>query len=115
MEDVKEGSGFVRSRFVVRRAEDSCLRTTCDVELSSDGRRNGRVLTRGRRGTMIFMSLLSLVQLAPLTYLTRGKRFEAQASTPSPPGPVQKLLQISFLVGRSRTALFSQAKSISQP
>ncbi len=60
MEEVKDGSGFVRSLFVVRRAEDSCLRVTCDVELNSDGRRNGRLLARGRRGTMVFMLLLEL-------------------------------------------------------
>ena len=61
MEDVKDGSGLVRSLFVVRRAEDSCLRVTCDGDFSSDGRRNGRLLARGRRGTIIFISLLDLV------------------------------------------------------
>ena len=76
MEDVKEGSGLFRSRLVVRRAEDSCLRVTCDIELSSEGRRNGRVLARGRRGTMIFISLPNLVRMASIN-LTRGKRFKA--------------------------------------
>lgn len=39
---VKEAEGFTRSRLVVRRAEDSCLRDTWFTERRKDGRRKDR-------------------------------------------------------------------------
>lgn len=50
--EVKDGSGFTRSRFVVRRAEDSWRRQegVC-IDGTSDGKRNGR-FANGRRGAI---------------------------------------------------------------
>lgn len=39
---MKEAEGFTRSRLVVRRAEDSCLRDTWFTERRKDGRRKDR-------------------------------------------------------------------------
>lgn len=55
MEDVKDGSGFVRRRLVVRRAVDSCLRLVCGNRPAKDGKRNKR-LAGGRRGRKMDMS-----------------------------------------------------------
>lgn len=38
---MKDGSGLVRRRFVVRREEDSCLRATWYSGAEAQGRRNG--------------------------------------------------------------------------
>ena len=58
MEEVNDGSGLVRRRLVVRRAEDSWRRVVKGRRPASDGKRNGR-LAGGRRGRKTFMSLLS--------------------------------------------------------
>ena len=41
MDAVKDGSGLVRKRFVVRRDDDSCLRATLQSGGKIQGRRNG--------------------------------------------------------------------------
>ena len=41
MDAVKDGSGLVRRRFVVRRDDDSCLRATLQSGDKIQGRRNG--------------------------------------------------------------------------
>ena len=87
MEDVKDGSGWVRSLFVVRRAEDSCLRGTCDFELNTDERRKGKLVARGRRGTMMFMSWIDLVQPAQSLIKDSDHPNEARG-----PGPVHMIV-----------------------
>lgn len=52
--DVKDGSGFTRRRFVVRRAEDSWRRLEGWIDGVNDGNRKGRC-ANGRRGTMACM------------------------------------------------------------
>lgn len=41
IEEVNDGSGLVRRRLVVRRAEDSCLWEICGIRPKSKGVRNG--------------------------------------------------------------------------
>lgn len=57
IEEVKDGSGFVLRRLVVRRAEDSFLRETYGTKLENEGRRKER-LEGGRSEREIGMSLL---------------------------------------------------------
>ena len=54
---MNDGSGFVRRRLVVRRAEDSFLRGTYGIKLVKDGRRKRR-LGGGRWEREMDMSLL---------------------------------------------------------
>lgn len=42
IEEVNDGSGFVRRRLVVRRAEDSFLREMYGTKLENEGRRKRR-------------------------------------------------------------------------
>ena len=55
IEDVKEGSGLVRSRLVVRRAEDSCRRDVCDNRAKIEERMKD-VCSRGCLGRKMDMS-----------------------------------------------------------
>ena len=52
---MKDGSGFTRRRFVVRRAVDSWRRQEGCANGMNDGKRNGRI-ANGRRGTMACMA-----------------------------------------------------------
>ena len=56
-EERNDGSGFVLSRLVVRRAEDSLLREIYGIRFENEGRRKGRY-EGGRRERRTDMSLL---------------------------------------------------------
>ena len=54
---MKDGSGFVLRRLVVRRAEDSCLRAMCGAKAAKVEKRKGG-LEGNRRERKTDMSLL---------------------------------------------------------
>ena len=57
IEKVNDGSGFVRRRLVVRRAEDSFLREMYGIKVENEGRRKSKV-EGGRRERERDMSVL---------------------------------------------------------
>ena len=62
IEEVNDGSGFVRRRLVVRRAEDSFLRETDGIKLEDEGRRKGKIESgRVERETDILLLWIGLV------------------------------------------------------
>ena len=70
-ENVNDGSGFVRRRLVVRRAEDSFLREMYGIEVENEGRRKNKV-EGGRRERETDMSVLGMRRFLEQDILTRA-------------------------------------------
>ena len=75
MDAVKDGSGLVRKRFVVRRDDDSCLRATLQGGDENQGRRKGSRVA-DLAGARIEFILLAVCRKVECLWLLNARSME---------------------------------------